>query len=99
MSEKSEATRDGAALHRNSGRGWIEKGDASYGEFCVDYKEFSEAFTVSRGVWAKVTKDALRMRKIPLLKLILGRENKLRLWVVGDDMFKEMYQAWQEKYE
>lgn len=98
MSEKDEAARDGAALHRNSGRGWIQKGDASLGEFCVDYKEYSESFSVSRGVWAKATKDALGMRKIPALKLVLGRAEKLRLWVVDDHTFHEMYDAWVEKY-
>jgi hypothetical protein len=99
MSEKYESKRDGADLHRNSGRGWIQKGDASLGDLCVDYKEYSESFSVSRGVWAKVTKDALRMRKLPALKLILGREKKLRLWVISDDLFHEMYDAWKEKYE
>lgn len=106
MTEKIEAARDGARLHRNSGRGVIEKGDATLGPFCVDYKEFSESFGVSRKVWAKCTLDALKMRAKPALRLVLrgnlgGRENgqPLRLWVVGDDMFKEMLEAWEEKYE
>lgn len=99
MSEKDEATRDGASLHRNSGRGWIEKGDASLGDLCVDYKEYAESFSVSRNVWAKVTKDALRMRKIPALKIILGKKtDKIRLWVVDELTFMEMYEAWIEKY-
>jgi len=98
MTEKNEAARDGASLHRNSGRGWIQKGDASLGEFCVDYKEYSESFSVSRAVWAKTTKDALSMRKVPALKLVLGRTDKLRLWVIDDNMFHEMYDAWVEKY-
>lgn len=99
MSERDEAARDGAQLHKNSGRGWIEKGDASLGELCVDYKEYAESFSVSRAVWAKVTKDALRMRKTPALKLVLGdKKGKVRLWVIDDDMFHEMYEAWCEKY-
>lgn len=100
MSEKNEADRDGASLHSNSGRGWIQKGDASLSEFCVDYKEYAKSFSVSRTVWAKVTKDALRMRKTPALKLVLGKgKDKLRLWVVDDTMFHEMLGAWREKYE
>jgi hypothetical protein len=100
MTEKDEAARDGARLHRNSGRGVIEKGDASLGEFCVDYKEYAKSFGVSRSVWAKCTKDALKMRKIPALKLVLGlaSEPKLRLWVIDDSTFHEMHEAWKEKY-
>jgi hypothetical protein len=100
MSEKIEAARDGARLHRNSGRGVVEKGDATLGPFCVDYKEFSESFGVSRKVWAKCTRDALKMRSQPALRLVLGSLNEpsLRLWVIGDVMFQEMLEAWQEKY-
>ncbi len=108
MSEELEAARDGAKLHRNSGRGVIEKGDASLGPFCIDYKEYTESFGVSRAVWAKCTRDALHMRKVPALKLVLGdgepteagyKDGKLRLWVIPDAMFHEMLEAWQEKYD
>lgn len=99
MSEELEASRDGAKIHRNSGRGVIEKGDARLDPFCIDYKEYAQSFGVSRTVWAKCTRDALRMRMKPALKLVLGdTEPKTRLWVIGDDMFHEMYDAWLEKY-
>lgn len=101
MSEELEAKRDGATLHRNSGRGVIEKGDASLGPFCIDYKEYNQSFGVSRTVWAKCQKDALAMRKQPALKLVLGDEkvsDKVRLWVINDIMFHEMLEAWTEKY-
>jgi len=101
VSEQSEAARDGARLHKNSGRGDIEKGDASLGVFCIDYKEYAKSFGVSISVWAKCSKDALRMRKKPALKLVLGDgppQTKTRVWVIGDDMFHEMYEAWEEKY-
>lgn len=102
MTEKDEAARDGANLHRNSGRGVIEKGDASLGDlFCVDYKEYNQSFGVSRKVWAKCTSDAFRMRKKPALKLVLGSDSersKVRLWVIDDDVFHELYEAWVEKY-
>lgn len=100
MSEAVEAARDGARLHKNSGRGVIEKGDASISIFCIDYKEYKESFGVSRTVWAKCTLDALKMRMKPALKLVLGSDNektKTRLWVIGDDMFHEMLEAWEEK--
>lgn len=101
MSEAGEAKRDGARLQRNSGRGLLEKGDATLGPFCVDYKEYDKTFGVSRAVWAKCTKDAFRMRLQPALKLILGDKDsteKVRLWVISDIMFKEMLEAWEEKY-
>jgi hypothetical protein len=100
MSEKIEAGRDGARLHRNSGRGWIEKGDATLGPFVIDYKEYTESFGVSRKVWAKATLDALKARKQPALRLVLGKtgETPLRVWVIGDTMFQEMLEAWTEKY-
>lgn len=101
MSEEREAARDGARLHRNSGRGVIEKGDASLGPFCIDYKEYNRSFGVSISVWAKCSSDAMRMRKQPALKLVLGDPDsgsKTRLWVINDTMFHEMYEAWEEKY-
>lgn len=106
MSEELEAKRDGARLHSNSGRGVVEKGDASLGPFCIDYKEYNESFGVSRSVWAKCTRDALHMRMQPALKLVLGngeqpagyQDNKVRLWVINDIMFHEMLDAWTEKY-
>lgn len=103
MSEEIESKRDGATLHRNSGRGVTEKGDAHLYPFCIDYKEYTESFGVSRTVWAKVTKDSLRMRMQPALKLVLGDKNDprsqpLRLWVIDDEMMHEMREAWLEKY-
>jgi hypothetical protein len=100
MTEKIEAARDGARLHRNSGRGPHEKGDATLGPFCVDYKEYTESFGVSRKVWAKCQLDALKMRAQPALRLVLGKtgEQPLRVWVIGDTMFQEMLEAWEEKY-
>ncbi len=99
MSEKNEAARDGAKLTRNSGRGWIEKADATLGPFSVDYKEYTESFGVSRKVWSKIQADALKMRLQPALKLVLSGDGQpVRVWVIGDNMFHEMLEAWEEKY-
>lgn len=100
MSEELEAKRDGAKLHRNSGRGWVEKGDASLGPFLIDYKESAKSFTLNRRVWGKVQADALRMRLQPVLRIVLGDkpDEKLRLWIVGDAMFRDMLEAYEEKY-
>lgn len=102
MSEEREAKRDGAKLQRNSGRGILEKGDATIGPFTIDYKEYDESFGVSRKVWAKCKLDAWKNKSLPALKLVLGSKDstdKVRLWVIDDTMFHEMLEAWQEKYE
>lgn len=102
MTELAEIRRDGASPQKNSGRGMYQKGDATLGPFLIDYKEYDESFGVSRKVWAKLQKDAFSVgQKMPTLRLVLGSKsdpNKLRLWVVGDDMFREMLEAWEEKY-
>lgn len=102
MSEESEAKRDGATLQPNSGRGKHKKGDATLGPFLIDYKEYAKSFGVSISVWAKLSKDAiLKGKKQPALKLVLGENDgrKTRVWVIGDEMFHEMLEAWKEKYE
>jgi hypothetical protein len=103
MSEAAEIKRMGATPQRNSGRGILEKGDAKLHPFLIDIKEYDESFSVSRKNWAKLTSDAYRAQKsVPAFFLALGSESdktKLRLWVISDDMFQEMREAWLEKYE
>lgn len=103
VSEAREIARDGAKAQSNSGRGWKEKGDATLGPLLIDYKEFTESFAVSRKNWAKLQSDAIRSaNRQPAFRLVLSGDNKreepLRLWVIGDIMFKEMYEAWQQIY-
>ena|ERR1700750_1065027 len=102
MTEASEIKRMGARAQKNSGRGSHDKGDAVLEPFLVDIKEYSESFGVSRTNWAKLNSDAyLAGRRIPAFFLALGTEDtndKLRLWVIHDDMFQEMREAWLEKY-
>lgn len=99
MSERSEVKRLGAKAQKNSGRGSHDKGDAKFDHFLIDFKEYSEGFTVSRKVWAKISSDAFKAgRLIPALALVLGQENKVRLWVVDDATFLDMKEAYEEKY-
>lgn len=100
MTEASEAKRDGAKLQPNSGRGKHRKGDAVLGPFLIDIKEYSKSFSISVAVWSKICTDAvLKGRKQPALKLVLGPNDghKTRVWVIGDGMFHEMLEAWEEK--
>jgi hypothetical protein len=101
MSEEYEIKKSGAKQQWNSGRGTHEKGDGRLGEFCIDIKEFAKSYSVSRNNWIKITTDAIKSGNlIPALKLVLGQgDMTLRLWVIDDETFMSMYEAWREKYE
>jgi hypothetical protein len=98
--EKEEIKRDGGKAQKNSGRGKIQKGDAILEPFCYDIKEYGKSFSLSKDVWAKICDDAFRSgRREPALKVVLGEGNyKTRLWVIEDEMFQQMRDAWEEKY-
>jgi outer membrane phospholipase A len=82
MTEKSESKRIGAKQHKNSGRN-TQKGDASWGQFVIDFKEVGKSFTINREVWAKATTDAIRNGKDPAIVVVLGEGNsKVRLAVI-----------------
>lgn len=99
--ERAEIIRDGGKPQKNSGRGQIQKGDAKLEPFIYDVKEYSKSFDISRSVWVKTTSDAIKGGMEPALKLVIGDEGevKIRLWVISDDMFHQMLEAWSEKYE
>lgn len=103
MSEQKEIARFGGKAQRNSGRGILEKGDATVGPFLVDIKEYDESFSVSRTNWAKLQSDAFRaQQRQPMFWLALGDKDsktKLRVVVLSVDMFEEMFEAWKEKYD
>lgn len=99
MSEKGEVKRDGAKAQKNSGRGKIQKGDAILdGLLTVDYKEYASSFSLSKTVWAKLCMDNFKNRTVSgVFKIILGENNeKVRLWVIEDYLFKEMYSLWKD---
>lgn len=82
MSEKSESKKIGAKQHKNSGRN-TKKGDATWHNFTVDFKECSKSFTLNKDVWAKATTDAIKNNNDPGIFVILGEGNaKVRLAVI-----------------
>jgi hypothetical protein len=98
-SELSEIKKMGGKAQKNSGRGLYQKGDATLPDFVVDVKEYAKTFGVSRDVWGKICSDASKHRKEPALMICLGSgRDTVRLWVINDDMFHQMYSAYQEKY-
>jgi hypothetical protein len=91
MSERGEAKRIGAKLHKNSGRG-MKKGDMSWNNYVVDSKEYSKSFSVSQDVWAKVVTDTLKVdkSKSPALLIVLGETHKTRLAIIEWSEFERL---------
>ena len=82
MSEASESKRIGAKQHKNSGRG-THKGDATWENFTVDFKEVGKSFTLNKDVWAKATTDAIRNGNDPAIVVVIGDSGiKTRLAVI-----------------
>lgn len=94
--EDREIRRDGMVKVKNSGRSskTTAKGDAILDEeWLVDFKYTEKSFTLSRGVWSKVSSDAhTNGNRNPLLKVILeGDDNTtLRLWIMDDKQFQQI---------
>ena len=102
MSERREIKRDNAKGHKNSGRGKYQKGDASWKDFVVDYKEYEKSISISTDIWAKICTDTFKVSrdKHPLLKLILGKDNnKTRLAVIEWSMLEDLIKCWEENNE
>ena len=82
MSERSESKRLGAKQHKNSGRG-NHKGDASWEDFTIDFKEVGKSFTLNKDVWAKASTDAVKNNNDPAIVVVIGEGNqKIRLAIV-----------------
>jgi hypothetical protein len=90
MSEKGESKRIGARQHKNSGRN-TKKGDATWHNFCVDFKEVGKSFTLNKEVWAKASTDAIKNRLDPAIIVVIGEGNsKTRLAVVELSLLENM---------
>ena len=86
MSERSESKRIGAKQHKNSGRN-NTKGDASWHNFVLDFKECSKSFTLNQDVWAKIVKKSMD----PALVIVLGEgTQKVRLAIIELDMLEQL---------
>ena len=93
MTEKSESKRIGAKQHKNSGRN-TKKGDATWNNFVVDFKECSKSFTINKDVWAKATTDAIKSNKDPAIFIILGEgQNKVRLAVIEQSILEQFVEG------
>lgn len=90
MTEKSESKRIGAKHHKNSGRG-THKGDASWENFTIDFKEVGKSFTLNKEVWAKATTDAIKNGKDPAIVVVMGEGNsKVRLAIIEMSILEQI---------
>jgi hypothetical protein len=90
MSERSESKRIGAKQHKNSGRN-THKGDATWKNFTVDFKECSKSFTLNKDVWAKAVTDAIRNGNDPAILVVLGDGNsKVRLMITEFEIMEQI---------
>lgn len=93
MSELNEIKRDNAKAQKNSGRGKYQKGDATWHQFVVDYKESAKSVSLNKDMWAKICTDTFRVdtNKHPALKIILGEgSGKVRLAIIEWEVLAEM---------
>jgi outer membrane phospholipase A len=91
MSEKNESKRLGAKQHKNSGRG-TKKGDATWENFTVDFKEVGKSFTLNKKVWAKACTDAIKNNNDPAIVVVLGEDGgvKVRLAIIEMSILEEL---------
>lgn len=90
MSERGEIKRINAKGHKNSGRN-TKKGDATWNNFTVDFKEYPKGFTVNQDNWAKAVTDALRNNNDPAIVVVLGEGNKkTRLAIIELELLEQI---------
>jgi outer membrane phospholipase A len=90
MSEKNESKRIGAKQHKNSGRN-TQKGDASWENFVIDFKEYPNGIRIDKDMWAKAVTDAIRNGKDPAIVVVLGEGNqKVRLAVIEFEILEQL---------
>ena len=93
--EAKEASKDGASLVTNSGRGH-RKGDAVLDNFLVDYKHNEKSYTLNVAAWIKHSNDAWNdLKGDPLIKVVFG--NGTAVAIIDWDMF-EYYRDLEARY-
>ncbi len=90
MSERSETKRLNASQHKNSGRN-TKKGDATWENFTVDFKEYPKGFTVNQDNWAKAVTDAMKNKNDPAIVVVLGEDSrKTRLAIIELSLLEQL---------
>jgi hypothetical protein len=92
MSEKNESKRINAKRHKNSGLN-TKKGDATWKNFVIDFKETKKSFTINQEIWAKAVTDSLQAGtdKSPAVVVVLGEGNKkTRLAIIEFELLDQL---------
>jgi hypothetical protein len=90
MTERSESKRINAKQHKNSGRN-MKKGDATWKNFTVDFKEYPKGITINKDIWAKAVTDAIKNHNDPAIFIVLGDgDSKVRLAVIELNMLEQL---------
>ena len=93
MSERGESRRIGAKQHKNSGRN-THKGDATWENFTIDFKEYPKGFTVNQDNWAKAVTDAMKNKNDPAIVVVLGEDNiKTRLAIIELSLLEQLIEG------
>jgi hypothetical protein len=93
MSERGESRRIGAKQHKNSGRN-THKGDATWENFTVDFKEYPKGFTVNQDNWAKAVTDAMKNKNDPAIVVVLGEDSrKTRLAIIELSLLEQLIEG------
>jgi len=93
MSERGESKRIGAKQHKNSGRN-TQKGDATWENFTVDFKEYPKGFTVNQDNWAKAVTDAMKNKNDPAIFVVLGEDSrKTRLAIIELSLLEQLIEG------
>lgn len=91
--EKQEIKKDGAKGVKNSGRG-LNKGDATFHKFLLDYKHNASTFTLTRESWIKMRKDAWRSNyRHPCISVVLGDNSDTKVAIIDWEVFKELIEG------
>lgn len=90
MSERGESKRIGATQHKNSGRN-NKKGDASWENFVIDFKEYPKGIRIDQAMWAKAVTDAMRSNADPAIVVVMGEGNKkTRLAIIEFSILEQL---------
>lgn len=93
MSERGESKRIDAKLHKNSGRN-TKKGDATWKNFVVDFKEYPKGMRIDQNVWAKAVTDAMKSGADPAIVLVMGEGNvKTRLAIIELSLLEQILES------
>ena len=93
MSERGESKRINAKQHKNSGRN-TKKGDATWKNFVVDFKEYPKGMRIDQNVWAKAVTDAMKSNADPAIILVMGEGNaKTRLAIIELSLLEQILES------